>query len=374
MKTIIPFFPNPFSAEDITKILQNSDELSVEQIGLSNKYQFVSSGEKGLELLLDSFSLKAGARVGVPPLICQGVFRAIKAAGLVPWFFDIGENFQIDFNEECFCKSGIRCLILPHLYGSAHPQTGEIINWCAKKNIFLIHDTAQSFGLKWKNKYLIEQSNGGIYSFGPGKASFSAGGAVVFGLKEKVSFREERNVLLQWSNKKQLISRTHELNSNLNGRELVFFAEAILSRSVRKNCSISQMQKAAIAQYFVNRDTIAEKRSRNWDIFFKKLNPNFFLHLKEHKEAMKFKYVFSVDRGSLDCKKFLRQSHQRGVFLRQVEAQMPEAIVRFMKKEQPLKHYRESFFKLFEVSTEATISQEQTLNAAEIMNKCMQEV
>ena len=153
-------------------------------------YHYVSSGRRALRLLVRSLGLRRGARVAVPALVCNVVVRSLEAEGLHPEFVDIElDHYFMRFDRDEFARRRFDLILLPHHYGVPHPQTAELTDFAREEGVPLVHDAAQSCGLTWRGRPVIEHGQGGFYSFGAGKASTAAAGALVFGLTEEVVAR-----------------------------------------------------------------------------------------------------------------------------------------------------------------------------------------
>ncbi|HCY74461.1 MAG TPA: hypothetical protein DHV28_00940 [Ignavibacteriales bacterium] len=95
---LIQYFPNPFSMADYNSIISDENEdFDLFKLGFNTKYQFVESATHGIYLLLSSFNLQPGSKVGLPPLICNSVTLAILKAGFKPYYFDINNNLNSDY-------------------------------------------------------------------------------------------------------------------------------------------------------------------------------------------------------------------------------------------------------------------------------------
>ncbi|MGP8217521.1 MAG: DegT/DnrJ/EryC1/StrS family aminotransferase [Bacteroidia bacterium] len=149
----------------------------------SDKTRFnLNSGSNAVRLILRSFNLKKGAVVALPVYVCDSLKEAVIKEGFQPFYLDLAdaETFWTDYNEKAILESSAAAVILVHLYGCIHPDNERIISFCREKNIFLIHDTAQSYG--------VDESKLGygniLYSFGPGKSSTAAGGGIIKNMDE----------------------------------------------------------------------------------------------------------------------------------------------------------------------------------------------
>ncbi len=143
----------------------------------------VNSGENGIRLLLRSYDLPEGARVALPLFVCDSLKTAVLKEGLTPVYLDLkGDGtFWSDYHPDLLAGLSVSVVILVHLYGFIHPDTNAVMDFCKERKLPLLHDAAQSFGL---DETKLSYSSGIVYSFGPGKSSTAAGGAVVKGITE----------------------------------------------------------------------------------------------------------------------------------------------------------------------------------------------
>lgn len=144
--------------------------------GESIKKKSVNSGENAIALLLRYFKLSREDKIAIPAFVCSSVVKAVNKAGCVPYYLDLFEHsYHANYDLQLLQKENIKVVILVHLYGQLHPQTEELKQYCKEHNIFLIHDAAQSYGI---NKKALE-GYPVVYSFGPGKSSAAAQGAII---------------------------------------------------------------------------------------------------------------------------------------------------------------------------------------------------
>ena len=110
--------------------------------------------------------LKKGDECLVPALCWSTSLWPIVQAGLKPIFVDVNINtFTIDF--ETIKKSvtkKTKAVMLLNVLGNCS-EMEKIKNFLRKKKIFLIEDTCEALGSKYKNKYLGTFGDFGTYSF-----------------------------------------------------------------------------------------------------------------------------------------------------------------------------------------------------------------
>jgi dTDP-4-amino-4,6-dideoxygalactose transaminase len=363
---LIPYFPNPFSLQDYNSIITDTNsELNLQNLGFSSKYQFVNKAGQGIYLLLKSFNLKPGSTVGLPPLVCNSVTDAILKAGFAPYYFDINNEFILDYDEETLNQSGISVLILPQLYGSLHPQTEEIISWCKRNHVFLISDTAQSFGLKLNGSPAIELGDGGIYSFGFGKASTCAGGAMVYNLKIKINYISNsfvRNIYNMFSQSK-LAVRTYGINIVKKDYLMNKLNSYISNLTYSQVFGISRIQFNSIKKFLEKKNEIQSKRNKNYMILKENLNNRYFIMPNSFSDSLRFKFPFTLALDEKKTSDFIAAMREKGIEIH--NCSQTAHVHTYNKK---LYNYNKLKNKLFELSTESSIPEENFYKASEIMN------
>ncbi len=365
-KMIIPYFPNPFSLNDYHSIISDkNDDLNITELGFSSKYQFVNNASQGIYLLLRSFNLEPGSKVGSSPLLCNSVTSAILKAGLSPYYFDITKDYILDYDEKYFNKSGISALILPHLYGSLHPDTEKIVNWCKNNKIFLLSDTAQSFGLIFNDKPAIELGDGGVYSFGFGKASSCAGGALVYNLHSRIDYKNNPfinsiNITISKSN---LANRIFDLDVYKRNNLLSLFRNYLSQFASVYNLGITKIQYNSLKKYLQNRDEIQTKRTNNFSILKNNLNPNYFIIPESFRASLKFKYIFSLNLEEDKIADFTSAMIKNGI-----EIHPCSRTDSVYTQDKVLPNFHKIKNRLLELSTESSIPEDNFYKASDIMN------
>jgi len=185
-KIIYPLIDEAFSSVDICKGIEVllSGQLTMSEITREFEYEFakyigtkyalmVNSGSSAN--LLAAFALvnprkknflKRDNEFLIPVLCWSTSLWPLVQAGLKPRFVDVDvNNFNMDMNE--FKKKltkRIKAIMAVHVLGnSTHIE--EIAKITKSKNIFLIEDTCESLGSKYKEKYLGTFGDFGTYSF-----------------------------------------------------------------------------------------------------------------------------------------------------------------------------------------------------------------
>lgn len=143
-------------------------------------YTYYSRGRHAIYHALKSLNVKGG--VILPLYSCHTISDAVERAGLECVYCDISEkDLNIDFQSfiEVQKKTGAKCVIVPSLYGNP-AQLDRIEAYCKENGIFLIDDSAQSFGATLDGRFLSTFGNAGLFAFSPGKATPGAMGALAW--------------------------------------------------------------------------------------------------------------------------------------------------------------------------------------------------
>lgn len=149
-----------------------------EQTG--KKYTYYSRGRHAIYHALKSLNAKGG--VILPLYSCHTISDAVERAGLECVYCDISEkDLNIDFQSfaEVQKKTDAKCVIVPSLYGNP-AQIDKIEAYCKENGVFLIDDSAQSFGATLGGRFMSTFGNAGLFAFSPGKATPGAMGALAW--------------------------------------------------------------------------------------------------------------------------------------------------------------------------------------------------
>jgi dTDP-4-amino-4,6-dideoxygalactose transaminase len=95
----------------------------------------------------------------------------IKKLGIEPIFYDIeldDLNPSLDSIKMFTTKYQVEAILVASMYGNPANMIA-IERYCKDNNIFLIDDSAQSFGAKLDNRYIGTFGNAGFFSFSTGK-------------------------------------------------------------------------------------------------------------------------------------------------------------------------------------------------------------
>jgi len=137
----------------------------------------IRSARAAVIVAIQALGIRQGSRIGVPLYCCPVVFKAIKAAGCVPWFLDIDPGtFCLSLQDLRAKRSGIDALIAVHMFGNLcdMPKVLEIMEGKP-----VIEDCAQSIGSRLDGQASGSFGDISFFSFRSGKyLSVGEGGAL----------------------------------------------------------------------------------------------------------------------------------------------------------------------------------------------------
>jgi hypothetical protein len=319
----------------------------------------VSSGESAMVVLMRCAGIKQGDKVAIPAFVCNSLTRAITAVGGVPVYLDLKNegtcitDYALAFITEQNCK----LVILVHLYGQLHPNTQQIQAFCKQHQIFMIHDVAQSYGV---NEDLFQPDFPVVYSFGPGKSTTAAGGALI-----KWDNQKMKNIILPEADMIQNIRAALFLSSRVYGRNKSLtegFFEKLLDKffpATNKICSMSKLQRKAAAYVIDKFKETCALRKQRWLLIHEACQHHPFLSNALHSaEPLSFKYVINAGSCAKAFQEYLAQHHIPFYCLGKDIMSTEKA---------SLKNFSKMALCFFEVSCEASIPMEEIKRVAGLL-------
>lgn len=137
-----------------------------------------ANGTDALQIALRACNIGPGDKVLLPDLTFWATFEAVVNVGAEPITIDVSlEDLQMDFElfQEGVEKFKPKAAILVHLYGWASYNTFKFREYAKEKNIFLIEDGAQSYGVKINKESIYKNAYISTISFYPAKVFGAAG-------------------------------------------------------------------------------------------------------------------------------------------------------------------------------------------------------
>lgn len=159
-----------------------------EHVGASHAAA-LSAGTAAIHLALRILGIGQGDVVFVPSLTFSATCNPVAYENAVPVFIDSERdtwNMDPAALERAFEKyPHPKAVIAVHLYGTC-AKLDEIMEICARHQVMLIEDAAESLGSIYKGKYTGTFGKIGIYSFNGNKIITTSGGGMLVSEDEEI--------------------------------------------------------------------------------------------------------------------------------------------------------------------------------------------
>jgi UDP-2-acetamido-2-deoxy-ribo-hexuluronate aminotransferase len=152
-----------------------------EQLGVKHAV-VVANGTDALVLALRARGVGKGHIVAVPNLTFWATYEAVVTVGATPMLFDVDEDdLQLSFEQLTSSKRLVKAVVLVHLFGWASAKLNDFREWCKHRDIALIEDGAQAFGVEFDGRSVFADASLATLSFHPAKVigGIGDGGAVL---------------------------------------------------------------------------------------------------------------------------------------------------------------------------------------------------
>ncbi len=150
-----------------------------------------ANGTDAIQLALRAVGVSKNDKVLLPDSTFWATFESVVNVGALPYTIDTNPvDMQMDFSqfEKAVEEVKPKAAIIVHLYGWGSSRIEDYRELCKKKNIILIEDGAQCFGVKYKGSPLYKNSTIATTSFYPAKVLGAAGdGGAVFANDETLA-------------------------------------------------------------------------------------------------------------------------------------------------------------------------------------------
>src|ERR1700722_16210149 len=155
-------------------------ETAICEITHCNYTQLVSSGTAALTTAFAALGIGAGDEVIMPVFTFVASFECVLSVGAVPVLVDVDETLTLD---PAAVRRAItprtKCVMPVHMCG-AMADLDALVQICKEHKLILLEDACQSFGGRYKGKWLGTIGEAGTYSFDFVKIITCAeGGAIV---------------------------------------------------------------------------------------------------------------------------------------------------------------------------------------------------
>jgi dTDP-4-amino-4,6-dideoxygalactose transaminase len=149
-----------------------------------------ANGTDALIVGLQALGVKAGTKVAIPNLTFWATYEAVDVLGAIPVLVDIDpDDLQLSFDElkKAHEAHRVEAVALVHLYVWASARLADIRAFCAERNIGLLEDGAQCFGVEVAGEPVLSKATVGTLSFYPAKVIGGAmdGGAITLQTAEQ---------------------------------------------------------------------------------------------------------------------------------------------------------------------------------------------
>jgi perosamine synthetase len=161
------------------KFINQFEERFSEYLGI--KYSAaVSNGTVALHVALLALGIGSGDEVIVPSFTYIASVNAIHYTGATPVFVDSDpDSWQMNPEDvKLKITSKTKAVMAVHLYGHTCDMD-ELVNICKEHNLYLIEDTAEAFGSKYKGKFAGTFGDISTFSFFGNKTITTGEGGMV---------------------------------------------------------------------------------------------------------------------------------------------------------------------------------------------------
>lgn len=169
--------------------VNNFEKELAEYVGISHAAA-LSAGTAAIHLALRILGIGQGDIVLVSSLTFSATCNPIVYENATPVFIDSEEdtwNMSPAALEKAFEKyPDAKAVILVHLYGTC-AKLDEIMEICARHQVPLVEDAAESLGSTYKGKYTGTFGKIGIYSFNGNKIITTSGGGMLVAEDEEIT-------------------------------------------------------------------------------------------------------------------------------------------------------------------------------------------
>ena len=150
----------------------------------------VANGTDAIELSLKAIGIQRGDTVATVANAGMYSTCAILELGASPYFMDVDLTSKLVTVTEVerAIKSGVKAVVVTHLYGLAAIDIKKIAKVCRKNSVMLLEDCAQAHGAKINGQCVGTFGDIASFSFYPTKnlGALGDGGAIVTNCKNKV--------------------------------------------------------------------------------------------------------------------------------------------------------------------------------------------
>jgi dTDP-4-amino-4,6-dideoxygalactose transaminase len=149
-----------------------------------------ANGTDALLVGLQALGVKRGSKVALPNLTFWATLEAIAQLGATPVLVDVDPDdlqMSLEALTGAHDKHRFDAAIFVHLFGWTSSRLGEIRGFCKSRDIKLLEDGAQAFGVEAAGEPVLAKAEVGTLSFYPAKVVGGAmdGGAITLQTEEQ---------------------------------------------------------------------------------------------------------------------------------------------------------------------------------------------
>lgn len=216
----------------------------------------VANGLDALRLIFKAYIelgiMKKGDEVIVPANTYIASVLAISDNGLIPVLVEPNVNYNLDSSKlEGAITSKTKAILTVHLYGQ-NSIDQQMLDICAKHNLKLVEDSAQSHGATWNGKVMGSIGDAAGHSFYPGKNLGALGDAGAVTTNDEALAKTVEALRNYGSHKKYenlyqgLNSRLDEIQAAFLNVKLKYIQNDILERRRVANYYLEHIKNPAI--------------------------------------------------------------------------------------------------------------------------------
>tara|TARA_Y100000991_G_scaffold215451_1_gene205922 strand:- start:2160 stop:3212 length:1053 start_codon:yes stop_codon:yes gene_type:complete len=272
------FFPN---------IIQKDESLD---LNTDFPEKTINSGKNAITWILRNTKKIKSRKVYMPAFVCSSALNGVINAGFEPIFIDNKKDSIHCSYDDIFKNPIADVVLLVHLFGELHPDTSKITKYCNSNGLFLIHDAAQSYGIE---ESLMGINYPIIYSFGYGKSSSAAGGAIIRYSNLPNLRKPNYSKLIDIINRYSFYSRLYENIYKLNKLDYVLLKFCRFMGLINSNkiSSMTSFQKVIAANVISKIKYQSNDRVIRYNILVDCISLNPYLKTVLSGNGLKFKFL-----------------------------------------------------------------------------------
>ena len=260
----------------------------------NKKWIYASNGRSSIYHILKDLNF---SKILVPVYICDTVLEPLKKLNIEHIFYDLEQedlNPSLESIKILTKKYNLKVVLVASMYGNP-ANLIEIEKYCKENSIFMIDDSAQSFGAKLNGRYVGTFGDAGFFSFSPGKPTAGHLGSF-FWSSNSITIKRKKQCLLHYIRWLNFYFNRYCIYENNYLRKKIFsFVDRVLNKLFSfYNGSLCKFEKDILGGIF-------EANLTDEYAFREKYLDEFYIKFKDSKN---FKVLRSV-RGKANVHKIV---------------------------------------------------------------------